>query len=220
MINIGRVFILGDSYSTFEGHIPAGYAPYYKNSGPYYAQTVRPEIDVSCVEQTWWHRLLAETESTLVRNCSWSGTTICHTGYDGSDCHKISFSARLDKLIEEGFFAANPVDTLFVFGATNDSWANSPLGEPMYEGWTTADLYNVLPAIGYLTHRLAEALPDTRLIFILNTGLKPEINETVRTACQKNGIEVIELHDIQKEHGHPTIQGMEEIKDQVLAYLA
>lgn len=211
MTNIGKVFILGDSYSTFEGHIPAGYHPYYTNAG-------RPETDVTRVEQTWWHRLIAETESELILNCSWSGTTICHTGYNGADCCKISFIARLDKLIAEGWFAEHRLDTLFVFGATNDSWASSPLGEMMHEGWTKEDLYQVLPAVGYLTHRLAEILPDTRLIFILNTGLKPEIADGIRAACARNGIEVLELHDIDKQHGHPTIRGMGEIKDQILAY--
>lgn len=213
MIDIGNVFILGDSYSTFEGHIPAGYHPYYTSAG-------RPETDVDRVEQTWWHQLIAETQSELVLNCSWSGTTICHTGYKGEDCAAKSFVARLDKLIGEGWFAANRIDTLFVFGATNDSWAGSPVGEPMDEGWVKADLYKVLPAVGYLTHRLAETLPEARLIFILNTGLKPEIADGIRAACAHNGVEVLELHDIDKQHGHPTIQGMGEIKEQVLAYLA
>lgn len=213
MLDIGNVFILGDSYSTFEGHIPAGYHPYYTNAG-------RPETDVTRVEETWWHQLIAETQANLLCNCSWSGTTICHTGYKGADCAKISFVARLDKLIEAGYFAQNRVDTLFVFGATNDSWAGSPLGEPMYAGWTKADLYAVLPAVGYLTHRLAETLPQTRLIFILNTGLKPEIADGIRAACAHDGLEVLELAEIDKQHGHPTIQGMAQIKTQVLAYLA
>ena len=212
MIKLGQVFILGDSYSTFTGHIPQGYHPYYIPEG-------RPETDVTRVEETWWHQLIAETDSTLVQNCSLSGTTICHTGYNGGDCAACSFVGRFDQLIEAGWFAAHPIDTLFVFGATNDSWAGSPLGEMMHEGWTRDDLYSVLPAVGYLTHRLAETLPNTRLIFLLNTGLKPEIADGIRDACSRNGIELLALQDIDKKSGHPTICGMAQIKAQVLAYL-
>ena len=100
MITIGNTFILGDSYSTFEDYIPEGYTAYYKKAG-------RAETDVISVNQTCWHMLLEETDSTLVRNCSYSGTTICHTGYNGTDCKNISFVARFDKLLAENFFAEN-----------------------------------------------------------------------------------------------------------------
>ena len=39
-----KVSILGDSYSTFTGHNPEGYAPFYPND----------RNDVTEVEQTWW----------------------------------------------------------------------------------------------------------------------------------------------------------------------
>ncbi len=46
MTNIGNLFILGDSYSTFEGYIPEGYAAWYINAG-------KPETDVTRLDQTW-----------------------------------------------------------------------------------------------------------------------------------------------------------------------
>ena len=49
--------------------------------------------DVCNVNQTWWHDLVKEN-GTLLRNCSWSGTTICHTGYKGKDASHKSFVAR------------------------------------------------------------------------------------------------------------------------------
>ena len=33
---LGNIFILGDSYSTFEGYIPDKYETYYKKEGPQY----------------------------------------------------------------------------------------------------------------------------------------------------------------------------------------
>ena len=59
MVNIGNTLIFGDSYSTFENHIPEGYAVYYS------AQE-SPNTDVRKVEQTWWHRVMAQAGLELV----------------------------------------------------------------------------------------------------------------------------------------------------------
>lgn len=216
---LGNVFILGDSYSTFYKYIPEGYEYYYDEQGPYYVKS-NPELrltdnDVCNVKQTWWYDLLKEN-GTLLKNCSWSGTTICNTGYNGSDNSEISFIGRVEKLKKEGYFEENKIDTFFLFGGTNDSWANSPLGEKIDSGWSTADLYNVLPAFSYLINLLVSNLPNTKIYCIINTGLKTEISEFYKLTCEKNGVDVIELHDIDKVEGHPTIKGMLEIKEQVL----
>ena len=218
--SIGNLLILGDSYSTFQDHIPQGYATYYKSTGPFYleksGEALDPTIDVSTVEQTWWHQLLRETDAALLQNCSWSGTTVCNTGYDGVDASHKSFIARLDRLIDEGYFREHTVDTLILFGGTNDTWAKSPLGEMMYADWKKEDLYSVLPAIGYLLHRLVEHLPRTRVLCVLNTKLRPEIEEGFLTACAHYGVETVVLKDIDKKSGHPTILGMTQIKEQIL----
>ena len=47
------VAVLGDSYSTFEGFIPKGYATWYSPTTP-------PETtDVNKVEQTWWWQVIS-----------------------------------------------------------------------------------------------------------------------------------------------------------------
>ena len=210
MKNIGNVFILGDSYSTFKGHNPKGFDVWYSD-----AET--PHTNVRKVEETWWHQMLCETECRLVRNCSYSGTTICHTGYNGSDCKEISFVARFEKLVKNGFFKDNKIDTFFLFGGTNDSWAESPMGELKYEGWTSEELYLVLPAFCYLLGRIKEEVPSARLICIINTELKDEITEGFKTACEHYNVEYVALEDISKWAGHPNIDGMKQIKDQVIA---
>lgn len=216
---LGNVFILGDSYSTFYKYIPEGYAHYYDEKGPHYLKE-NPEMiqsveDVCNVTQTWWYNLVKEN-GNLLRNCSWSGTTICNTGYDGCDNSKISFIARFEKLLKEGYFKENKVDTFFLFGGTNDSCANAPLGDKICSDWSSADLYHVFPAFSYLIHMLTLNLPQTKIYCILNTELKSEISEFYKFVCDKNNVSVIELHDIEKVHGHPTIKGMLEIKEQIL----
>ena len=118
-----NTIIFGDSYSTFKGYIPEGYHPYYLEEG-------RPETDVTALEETWWHQVVNEAELNLVQNNSWSGSTICFTGYNGNDCSSTSsFIHRLENMIEEKFFEQNRIDKVFVFGGTNDSWCGAPLGE-------------------------------------------------------------------------------------------
>lgn len=212
MIEFGGVFILGDSYSTFEGYIPEGYATYYR-------PLKVDGTDVTRVEETWWHRVLTQTQSELAENCSFSGTTICHTGYEKSDCSHVSFAARMDERLENGFFATHPVDTVLIFGGTNDSWADSPVGELQYDGWTKETLYSVFPALCYLLHRTKTGLPNARVIVLLNTELKACFTENFKQACDHFGVELIVLKHIDKQNGHPTIAGMEQIADQVLHFL-
>ena len=103
---LGKIFILGDSYSTFVGYNPEGYALYYG---------VPNDTDVVAVEETWWHRLATRDDGEIVRNCSFSGTTICNTGYGGY-CPDSSFIGRFDRLAAEGFFDENEIDTVLLIG--------------------------------------------------------------------------------------------------------
>ena len=203
--------IFGDSYSTYEGHIPAGYAVYYsghRDNPP----------DVFDVKNTWWGRLIAETDSNLVQNNSWSGSTIGYTGYNNSDCsHSSSFIYRFEKLLAEGFFEEHKIDRLFVFGGTNDSWSNAPLGESDKEAIEENDLFCVLPAIKHFIARLADKLPDTELVVIGNCDIKSEITEALALAAERAGATYVGLSGVDKINGHPTELGMEQIKDQILA---
>ena len=212
-MNLKNVLILGDSYSTFEGYIPEGYATYYSSLG-------REETDVRAVEDTWWYPLIKETDSKLIQNNSWSGSTICHTGYNGDCSETSSFICRLKKLQDAGFFKENEINTVFVFGGTNDSWANSPVGELKYSNLEKADLFSVLPAFCFLIYRLKQLIPNADIVCIINTGLKPQISEGFKTACNHFGIKSVALADIDKRGGHPTIKGMEQIKNQIIDSLS
>lgn len=211
MIKLGNVLLLGDSYTTFKGYIPEGNAAYYSESEKSITDCVR-------VEDTWWHRVMSATDSRLVLNESWSGSTVCNTGYNAADFTDRSFITRLDRLIDADFFRENAIDTVLVLGGTNDSWSGAPIGERiMYEGWEKSDLYSFLPAIGYLGSRLSTI--GARVIYIMNTELKPEINEGVRAVAEHFGNEFVALSKIDKIEGHPGIAGMKKIADGVLSYL-
>ena len=208
-----NLIIFGDSYSTFKGFVPDGYAVYY-------SENERPETDVTKVEQTWWHQVIEKAGLNLILNNSWSGSTIGYTGYNNSDCSKSSsFIYRLKQLIENGFFAENKIDTVFVFGGTNDSWSDAPLGEAKYSDWEEKELFSVLPAACYFLNLLKETLPQAKIYCLINTELKPEIASCMKDACAKYNIVPIIFNTIDKRCGHPTIQGMKDMKERVLSVL-
>ena len=197
-----KVSILGDSYSTFEGVNPPGYAPFYPND----------KNDVKEVGQTWWSLFYEAMGYTLEVNDSWGGTTICNTGYGGWDFANSSFNSRLWKL-------GNP-DIIFVFGGTNDAWANSPVGEYKFSDISKADCYTFRPALAYTLDALGRIYPDATVYAILNSELREEINESFRVICKHYGVKLIELHDIEKQNGHPSINGMKAICDQLTAAIS
>ena len=206
--------IFGDSYSTYRGCIPSGFDCYYYPNG------IHPEreYDVTKMEldQTWWSLLIKETDANLVMNNSWSGSTICYTGYRGDCSTTSSFIYRYRQLLEKGFFKENKIDTVIVFGGTNDSWANAPLGELKLSDISEKDLYCALPAISYFMKTLCNDLPDARIVFIANCDIKEEIVSGMKTAGEHFGARVVELHDIDKFEGHPTVKGMQQIAEQVI----
>ena len=212
LMDLRRVMIFGDSYSTFRGYIPEGYDVYY-------SEEERPETDVTKVTETWWYPLFEETNATLVQNNSWSGSTISYTGYAGDCSETSSFLCRLKKLTESCFFSENPVDTMFVFGGTNDSWVGAPVGTLQYADWKREDLFSVLPAVCCFLDRLTAAVPNTRILFLVNTELKTEIAEGIQNACAHWGVECLTLTPFEKRCGHPTVCGMAQIKEQVMRYL-
>ena len=176
------VSILGDSYSTFENYLQPD------TNAVWYFQQPRKNNDVRSVDQTWWYKFIKESGYRLCVNNSFSGATICHTGYRKEDYSDRSFVTRMNNL--------GCPDLIFIFGATNDSWAGAPIGELQYR------------------------YPNVEIYFLLNCDLKPEINESVKTICAHYHVPCIELKGIDKQGGHPSIKGMQQINEQIKAYFA
>lgn len=200
------VSILGDSYSTFEGCVTPKWNEVWYLNTPKLDKT-----DLTHPSQTWWSLLIENENFQLEKNNSYSGSTICNTGYSGGDFSDRSFISRIHNLGEP--------DLILIFGATNDSWADSPLGEFKWEGWNEADLKSFRPAVAYLLANTAALYPDSKILYIINDGLKEDITTSIKEACTHYGIPFVELHDIEKTAGHPNIKGMQQIAAQVAAAL-
>ena len=195
------VAIFGDSYSTFENYLSCD------TNAVWYFQGKQKKTDVTDVEQTWWHLLLKEKGWKLECNNSFSGSTICYTGYRKEDYQNRSFHNRLRYL-------GSP-DIILVFGATNDCWAKSPIGDYKYSDWTKKDLYSFRPAMAAMCDGLKKRYPNVDICFIMNCDLTETITTSCRTICNHYGIPMIELHDVDKINGHPSIKGMKAIAEQV-----
>jgi hypothetical protein len=153
----------------------------------------------------------------LCVNNSYSGATISSTGYiEPGTTEHADYTSR--QFLTRAPYLGCP-DIIFIFGATNDSWAGSPIGEYQYADWTTDDLRAFRPGMACLMERIAEYYPNVKVYFILNSELKEEINESVRVICAHYGVPVIELHDIDKISGHPSVAGMKQICQQVKDFI-
>ena len=167
--------------------------------------------DVSDVRQTWWWQVVHDGGFILEKNDSYSGSTICYTGYNDDDYSPRSFITRLPRL-------GSP-DIILIFGNTHDSWCGAKLGEYQYGDWKRADLYTYRPALAKLLNDAQSRYPNVRIFFIQNTELKPSFVESTQVICKHYGVPIIQLKDIKKQSGHPNIEGMKAISQQVLEHL-
>ena len=107
-----------------------------------------------------------------------------------------------------------------ICGGTNDSWANSPIGQLKFSDWTEEDLASYLPACCYMLDYLRREAPQTEIVCIVNSELKPEITQGQFDACEHYGAHALLLKDIDKLWGHPSVAGMTAICEQVSAFVS
>lgn len=194
--------ILGDSYSTFLGYVTP------EKNRCFYREVSKFPNDVHDVCNTWWWMWAEQAGYKLLKNNSYSGATICNTGYAKNDYSDRSFVTRMNNI-------GNP-DLLFIFGATNDCWAGSPIGEYKYSGWNKADLYKFRPAFAYMLNYLRNKHPKMRIINICNCDLSGDYNASMVEICKHYGVECVVLENIDKQHEHPSILGMRQIVEQLM----
>ncbi|MGN1154756.1 MAG: SGNH/GDSL hydrolase family protein, partial [Agathobacter sp.] len=162
--------------------------------------------------QTWWHQLVRKKGYELVANCSYSGSPVCNTWYDGADATELSFIKRMYR--ELGPDTKSP-DILLVFGGTNDFWAGVPVGEPKYEDWTAEELKSFAPAFCKMMYYLTKTHSTSKIYNIINDEITGPIREYMIEISNKYHITNILLQDVEKENGHPNQKGMKAIYEQV-----
>lgn len=196
--------ILGDSYSAYVGSIPAGYQASYG---------VNDYNGITSEEQMWYRILASRMGATVLRNSSYSGSTISNSGYNGANATASSFLTRA--AADFGNAQDRKPSKLFVLGGINDDWAGTTVGEAKYSDWTEDDLKTVAPAACKLFHDLLANNPGTDIVFILNDIISDGLKTVLLDICGHYGVRCIELADIAKESSHPTVEGMAQIAAQI-----
>lgn len=204
-----RVTIFGDSYSTFEGWLtPAtNESWYFTADNPHRDKN----NDVTKVEETWWWQVIDQMGWQLEKNNSYSGSTVGYFGYQQENYQPRSFNTRVADLGEP--------DVILSCCITNDSWTGEKVGQYKYANWTENDMWYFRPAMARLCSTIKQNYPMAKIYFILNTELKPEHAESMRVICRHYGLPLIELHDIDKQDGHPSVAGHKAFAEQVVEFL-
>lgn len=203
--------ILGDSYSTFKDYTdPLNNTQWYPPSD---SATQGSENDVEDVENTWWYLFANDYKSLLIQNNSYSGSCISYDSYGTGtvDGKNFSFVKRCENL--------KKAELIIIEGGTNDAWSNVSLGEYKYSNWVESDFETFRPACSYVLDYIKRNNIGAKIIFVLNDGLKSSITESIKNICNYYNVDVLELSNIKKSNNHPNIEGMKQIKEQLINFL-
>ena len=208
MKRIGKLGILGDSYSTFGGYVPTGYAVYYNyDSG-------EDRGFVNNVDLTWWMQVVRAEGGELAMNSSYSGSCVCNFSR-GKDVSEASFTTRMK--LDLGSDMA--LDTILIYGCTNDVWKNVSRGEVNFGEVSKEELNSLYPAICHMVGFLRNVHPNARIVFMTNWFFDEELTGVVQSVCDHFGAEHLYIQKVDTVNDHPTVRGMKQIADQVIAHL-
>lgn len=224
--------VLGDSISTFDGWIPEGFAVFYPSDG-----------DVTDVSQTWWMRLIDDTDMELCSNSSSSGSTCVGNSLTvddplcGCSGYRISYLA--------GKQGKMP-DIIIVYIGTNDLLTDVPIGDN--DGTKMVEegvIRNFSDAYCMMLDKLTSEYPIAQIYcctlppigdwgtkqpfvtFENSLGLTSEdYSKQIQIIAENKGVSVIDLYrcgieidnlDVMTIDGvHFTLEGMKHVEQAVL----
>ncbi len=203
------VSIIGDSYSAFTGWVPKGNDINY--NGTYNG--------VASVSNMWWFKVIQKFNMSLMLNESWSGSTICNTGYGASDATATSFLTRITKCYGATNTLGQKPQVLFILGGLNDTWAGSPLGNVKYSDWTTDDLKTTLGAYSKTINDILLYNPGIEIINFEYAAVSQAIRDGKALICKHFGVKNVPISVVDSLSGHPTTTGMQQVADQIITAL-
>lgn len=190
-----KISILGDSLSTFKGYIPEGNYIYYPNDNN----------DVTSVEQTWWYKLIQETNATLEVNNSSSGSKV------SGGVANYSYTERYTNL-------GNP-DYIIIHGGTNDIWQNVPVGTLHFESKDEElNINEFADAYDLMIRRILKLYPHANIMLVVPAAVSDEYANVINTIAQHYdviGVTVLKDYNISLYSGHYQVAGMETVKEAV-----
>ena len=221
--------ILGDSISTYSGHIPSGNRSRY------------PEGDVDSVDKTYWKKIIDTLGMKLGINESWAGSMVSWDGTtESNDIGKnkyIASTTRISHLGDNG-----TPDIILIFAGTNDIGHDVEIGS--YGAPDFEQDISLLPVStfsdAYMTMimRVQYYYPESKILVLTPsfakytsyTGytldrLNQYINKIIEV-CEIMGVDIIDtrkigfsmynIDDLTIDGLHPNAKGMELIYHIVL----
>ena len=184
-----KLSIIGDSISTFSGYIPNGYKAYY------------PTGDVQSIENTWWKKVINATGMELLKNCSWSASTICAESQESLDTAKPACSdARIADLSDGNI---NP-DVIMIYIGTNDWGRSYQLGD--YDSTKEVPAYSkelkISEAYALMLYKIRNAYPNAEIYCITNFEGRTLADDTSFPVLNLNGNSIHEVNHIITEVAH------------------
>lgn len=194
----GKISIIGDSISTFNGTMPSGYVTYYPKSG----------VDVTSVSQTWWSILFSLTKSKREINASYSNSRVTNTSAGLPDFYARTSSG----------FLGEP-DYIIVELGTNDAYNNVALGTPNFDAEISSLAENTFyPAYIKGIKSLKENYPNAKIVLLI-LMMHEDYAQAIKTIGNHYGLDVIDARVYTHVNGtHPTAKGMEEIANSIVRY--
>ena len=184
----GKLSILGDSISTYDGFIPSDATAFY------------PKGKITNVNRTYWKMLMDMLGMTLEKNNSYSSSTVTSS----KSFTPLSDDSRLSNL-------GSP-DVILVEGGTNDIYAGKNKGVFNGVGLSKLDLSDFTQACTKVISRLQAEHPNAKIIwltpsFIDNTGVyNGRVNCTIERTndicnaiievCGMMGVEFIDMRKV------------------------
>ena len=190
------VSILGDSISTYQGWIPAGYACFYPDAGN----------NVQDVGQTWWMQVIQNTGMRLLVNGSYSASTVC--GDSRAEDSSAGCSSR--RIVDLMGNTGTVPDVILVFLGVNDFFRSIGLGS--FSGTATYRndhyIWDFTEGYELMLQKLQAVYPTSRIYCMTlieanswegtrvnaNGNTVEDYNSRIRQVAAAHGIPVIDVH--------------------------
>jgi hypothetical protein len=131
----GKYFsVVGDSISTLNGYIPDGYALYY-------TEETMQNAGIAGQEDTWWGQIISRLGGKLLKNNSWSGSTVSYH----EEFTPGSFAYLDSRMSLLGDGSVKP-DVVLIYMGVNDWASGTPIeaGEGIEARCSFAGSYRIM----------------------------------------------------------------------------
>lgn len=182
-----KLAIVGDSISTYAGWIPEGYATYY------------PSGNLNDVYYTWWHKLIDELGLELIRNASWSGSSV------SGDSQGTGFAACSDARINalEGDNGETP-DIVIVYIGTNDWAGNVQIGSFTDKDEIPSEgvIYEISKAYALMLYKIRTKYPFADVYCVTSLEGRRTSGDTTYPIVNTNGDTIHDVNHAISEIAH------------------